>query len=635
MKKFLICGIIALCLATTACSGNAGEPIATSDITPIQTPDETQQADENIELMEQDIAKVVVGDTHTIGLRSDGKLYRTGNNIYGQCSVKTWADIKNVYTTNYDTIGLKNDGTLLISGKHQEEWRQILNETDVVDVALADDFAIVLNTDGDMSIYGALDNFTPTISNIKRIVANNKIIAVLSASGKVSAFSIDGVFDTSLVDDWSEIIDVQIGENYIIGLKNDGTVCSTNNRTEGWTDIKSIYAGKLNAVGVKNDGKLECIIKTDELSKLDNVSCVSFASEHTAVMFNDGTVSVFGTDEQLQIGNSGFWHLLPYIDDNGLLIGLPANGTDELYKELLDKMANGKTVEYDSLGTGSIVKIGDEQAVVAMVGDINSDAKIDDGDVQALEEYIATDMGDELINKVANFNGDNKINETDIFYLKQYASNYREPIAYLQNMSGMNLKENLSEALEINKDVVGWITINDTQIDRAILYSDTPAWFYNDHDIYGKKSNRGEVYTYYGTRTKNSVITAHNMRITKTMFNELHKFKDEPEKLKDFKNRIIDVAIYGSEETKWEIFAIYETKAGVSYDVQKYNTQSLNNADSETVKEWISTQLENSVVDLGISVSADDTFVTLVTCSESHADSNNNARLYIFLRAIG
>ena len=41
-----------------------------------------------------DIVAVAAGYYHTVGLKSDGTVVAVGTNLYGQCNVSGWTDIK-------------------------------------------------------------------------------------------------------------------------------------------------------------------------------------------------------------------------------------------------------------------------------------------------------------------------------------------------------------------------------------------------------------------------------------------------------------------------------------------------------------------------------------------------------------
>ena len=66
----------------------------------------------------------------------------------------------------------------------------------------------------------------------------------------------------ALTADWQDIRKTAIGSDFILGLKQDGTVVAAGveGRTppdvSGWTDIADISNGHTYCVGVKNDGTL-------------------------------------------------------------------------------------------------------------------------------------------------------------------------------------------------------------------------------------------------------------------------------------------------------------------------------------------------------------------------------------------
>ncbi|MDL2257662.1 class B sortase [Eubacteriales bacterium OttesenSCG-928-K08] len=192
----------------------------------------------------------------------------------------------------------------------------------------------------------------------------------------------------------------------------------------------------------------------------------------------------------------------------------------------------------------------------------------------------------------------------------------------------------LSSAFKLNDDTVGWIKISNTNINYPIVYDDGHtksggSWYYADHNFYKEKDNAGAVHSYYDRLTRNNVITAHNMRKSGTMFHDLHKVQESFDLTKS-SNRTITVDWYGY--TKWEIFAVYETKDDEPASTLKYNTQHLAKASESTIKEWINYQISRSEKNLGVSVSSNDILMTLVTCGDEHDYPTAQSRLYIFLK---
>ena len=66
-----------------------------------------------------DIEKIVLGETHIVGLKTDGTVVAAGNNHCGQCDVEEWKDIVMIDAGVNCTIGLTASGELLFAGSTQ------------------------------------------------------------------------------------------------------------------------------------------------------------------------------------------------------------------------------------------------------------------------------------------------------------------------------------------------------------------------------------------------------------------------------------------------------------------------------------------------------------------------------------
>ncbi len=87
------------------------------------------------------------------------------------------------------------------------------------------------------------------------------------------------------------------------------------------------------------------------------------------------------------------------------------------------------------------------------------------------------------------------------------------------------------EALwEINPDVIGWIRIEDTNIDYPILFSEEDNEYYLYRDIYGNDSVYGSIYLDFESspdfRGRHSILYGHRMK-DGSMFKDVIKFRDE------------------------------------------------------------------------------------------------------------
>lgn len=59
---------------------------------------------------------VATGNSHTVGLKSDGTVVAVGDNDRRQCNVSEWTDIAAVSAGDYRTVALKSNGRLVATG---------------------------------------------------------------------------------------------------------------------------------------------------------------------------------------------------------------------------------------------------------------------------------------------------------------------------------------------------------------------------------------------------------------------------------------------------------------------------------------------------------------------------------------
>ena len=211
-----------------------------------------------------------------------------------------------------------------------------------------------------------------------------------------------------------------------------------------------------------------------------------------------------------------------------------------------------------------------------------------------------------------------------------------------------------------NSDCIGWIAIPGTNIDKGIMYGED--FYYSDHNEQKEKIVSGSVYSHYNALTQNVVITAHNSRVSKTMFHELHHVQEvnmgetncayddcnaelDKATLPDFstvEGRTWDVSVFGI-DAQWEIFAMYETEEDEPVKTLEYNTwwpygdngeTSYYLTDKADIQEWIDYQLERSDYDFGVTATTEDQFLTIYTCGDYSDSSDAQSRLYFFLKQV-
>ena len=165
----------------------------------------------------------------------------------------------------------------------------------------------------------------------------------------------------------------------------------------------------------------------------------------------------------------------------------------------------------------------------------------------------------------------------------------------------------ISKLKNDNKDTVGWINVNNTNINYPFVqYSDND--YYLNHSFDKSYNKAGWIFLDYRNNkdfnNRNSIIYGHS-RLDKSMFGSLSKvLKKEWYNNRD--NHIIRVSI-DKENTLWQIFSVYKIKTE-SY----YITTDFNN-DNEYL-EFLNKVKSRSIYDFNTKIDSNDKILTLSTC---------------------
>lgn len=191
------------------------------------------------------IIKVSAGDLYIAALTNDGRVLTQGHNGNGQRDVSSWSDIVDMDTGWRHTVGIDSKGKVYIAGYQAEsQLEEIAREQDQWTNVIA-----VAAGGGDPKDY---DAFTVGLRDDGTAVA---------------------VGDNSLgqcnVDDWTGLIAISAGQFHTVGLREDGTVLTTQTgeydhrdipiceKVSSWTDIIAVSAGYGTTLGLKGDGTIE------------------------------------------------------------------------------------------------------------------------------------------------------------------------------------------------------------------------------------------------------------------------------------------------------------------------------------------------------------------------------------------
>jgi len=181
---------------------------------------------------------IAAGGGHTVVLNSDGTVSAVGNGNYMDMDnpeasvndyVETWKDIVYITAGYFDVYGIKADGTV-VSGTPDHP----------MDSFVIDDWENIIQMEVSDASYDA---------HIVGLKEDGTVVATGNND--------DGQCD---VEDWTDIVQIAVGQNHTLGLKRDGTVLATGTVTsmqcyvDSWTDIVQISAGGNLSAGLKSDG---------------------------------------------------------------------------------------------------------------------------------------------------------------------------------------------------------------------------------------------------------------------------------------------------------------------------------------------------------------------------------------------
>lgn len=180
----------------------------------------------------RNVKDVVASEGHTVVLFDNGTVESIDEPGGCECApqhhkvVKGWHGIKQVAVGYCNVMGLTEDGKVLY---HSEDGH--------TNPHFYDDCSDVVQIDCYSHYYGTDSS------------------AVLHRDGTVSSDTFEGV------ERWSDIIQISVGADIIVGLKNDGTIEMIDHRNERyaakeWKNIASIECKFFSVVGITKEGEI-------------------------------------------------------------------------------------------------------------------------------------------------------------------------------------------------------------------------------------------------------------------------------------------------------------------------------------------------------------------------------------------
>ena len=177
-----------------------------------------------------------------------------------------------------------------------------------------------------------------------------------------------------------------------------------------------------------------------------------------------------------------------------------------------------------------------------------------------------------------------------------------------------------------NPHIIGWITIEDTQIDYPVMQTPEDENFYLKRSFYGEENDNGCLimdtdsvvgvgasesgYEVDMEPAANLIIHGHNMR-SGEMFGDLELYQKETYAKE---HSVISFnSLY--EHREYEVIAVFYSQVYyASEDVFKYYKFFEANSKAE-FDEWYENIKELSIYDTGVTAGYGDEFITLSTCA--------------------
>ena len=186
------------------------------------------------------------------------------------------------------------------------------------------------------------------------------------------------------------------------------------------------------------------------------------------------------------------------------------------------------------------------------------------------------------------------------------------PVQQSESAVGEQAMVDLSAYLAQNPDFVAWLRIPGTNVDYPVVQTDNPDYYLN-HTFSGKSSVVGTLFSLadadYAAPGRNIAIYGHHLRSSgEKMFTSLMRYKDA-----DFyagHETVLLDTLY--ESGAYRVFAVLNFHSG-EWDASQADFES-----DAAFLEFIRYARRNALYDTGMTVGAEDSILTLITCDRSY-----------------
>ncbi|MBE6783018.1 MAG: hypothetical protein E7536_03305 [Ruminococcaceae bacterium] len=221
-------------------------------------------------------------------------------------------------------------------------------------------------------------------------------VVAIKTGGTVYAES-----EYSEVNSWKGIVEVSAGEDFVVGLQDDGKVLLAGTSSfyetvdefdylddvkdvEDWENIVSISANSTFVAGLKSDGTIVATgYRNDYLTGANNIVAIDTGYGHIVGLKPDGTVVAYGNNDNGQCNVKGWTDIVAISAGEYHTVGLRKDGT-LVSTEFIDNPDS----DYDSYsGQCDVREAGWKDIVAVAAGDTYTIAVKSDGRVLVTSGY--------------------------------------------------------------------------------------------------------------------------------------------------------------------------------------------------------------------------------------------------------
>ena len=202
------------------------------------------------------IVSVKQGKDFEVFLSQDGSV--DTSNVNYQDEVNNWENIVEIGAGEDFIVGLDKSGKLHYAGNDEKLKSEVESLSAITNIFVCDEAILSINYNNELTISGTLlgSSIFKKDNDIVDIDTSDNITVVLYNDGSVAYIDSDGrVF--SDVSNWTNIVDVCCGSDFIAGLKEDNSVVLysfndkiTSNKLMKWTNVVAIDAANNYLIGL-------------------------------------------------------------------------------------------------------------------------------------------------------------------------------------------------------------------------------------------------------------------------------------------------------------------------------------------------------------------------------------------------